>query len=113
MTVSAHVREQHRSHRVGWLRAAVLGANDGIVSVAGLVIGVAAAETARASLVTAGVAGLIAGAVDDLGERGVVFLRFDGFPQDERAIWTAPSGDRIAWFSDPATNTLLLTEFVT
>jgi VIT1/CCC1 family predicted Fe2+/Mn2+ transporter len=63
MTVSAHVREQHRSHRVGWLRAAVLGANDGIVSVAGLVIGVAAAETARASLVTAGVAGLIAGAM--------------------------------------------------
>jgi catechol 2,3-dioxygenase-like lactoylglutathione lyase family enzyme len=55
----------------------------------------------------------VAGAVDDLGERGVVFLRFDGFPQDERAIWTAPSGDRIAWFSDPATNTLSLTEFVT
>jgi len=53
----------HRSHRVGWLRAAVLGANDGIVSTASLVIGVAAAHTARGEVLLAGVAGLVAGAM--------------------------------------------------
>jgi VIT1/CCC1 family predicted Fe2+/Mn2+ transporter len=58
-----HVREEHRSHRAGWLRAAVLGANDGIVSTASLVIGVAAASTSRTAVVTAGVAGLVAGAM--------------------------------------------------
>lgn len=56
-------REMHRSHRVGWLRAAVLGANDGIVSTASLVIGVAAAHAARADILLAGVAGLVAGAI--------------------------------------------------
>jgi VIT1/CCC1 family predicted Fe2+/Mn2+ transporter len=55
--------EIHRSHRVGWLRAAVLGANDGIVSTASLVLGVAAAESTRGSVLTAGVAGLVAGAM--------------------------------------------------
>jgi len=50
-------------HRVGWLRAAVLGANDGIVSTASLVIGVAAAEVGRGDVLTAGVAGLVAGAM--------------------------------------------------
>jgi vacuolar iron transporter family protein len=55
--------ERHLSHRAGWLRAAVLGANDGIVSTAGIVLGVAAADTARATIVTAGVAGLVAGAL--------------------------------------------------
>lgn len=55
--------EMHRSHRVGWLRAAVLGANDGIVSTASLVIGVAAAESEHHAIVLAGVAGLIAGAL--------------------------------------------------
>ena len=54
--------EAHRSHRVGWLRAAVLGANDGIVSTASLVIGVAAAHAARGDILLAGVAGLVAGA---------------------------------------------------
>jgi len=63
MAVSAHVAEQHKSHRAGWLRAAVLGANDGILSVAGLVIGVAAANASRSALVTAGLAGLVAGAM--------------------------------------------------
>jgi VIT1/CCC1 family predicted Fe2+/Mn2+ transporter len=63
VSVSAHVAEQHRSHRSGWLRAAVLGANDGLLSVAGLVIGVAAANASRAALVTAGLAGLVAGAM--------------------------------------------------
>ena len=55
--------EIHRSHRVGWLRAAVLGANDGIVSTASLIIGVAAASTTQANILLAGVAGLVAGAM--------------------------------------------------
>jgi len=55
--------ELHRSHRIGWLRAAVLGANDGIVSTASLVIGVAAASSARENVLLAGVAGLVAGAM--------------------------------------------------
>jgi VIT1/CCC1 family predicted Fe2+/Mn2+ transporter len=55
--------EIHRSHRVGWLRAAVLGANDGIVSTASLIIGVAAANTTQESVLLAGVAGLVAGAM--------------------------------------------------
>jgi VIT1/CCC1 family predicted Fe2+/Mn2+ transporter len=63
VAVSAHVAEHHKSHRSGWLRAAVLGANDGILSVAGLVIGVAAANASRSALVTAGLAGLVAGAM--------------------------------------------------
>lgn len=55
--------EQHKSHRTGWLRAAVLGANDGIVSTASLIIGVAAASTAHEGILLAGVAGLVAGAM--------------------------------------------------
>ena len=55
--------EQHRTQRIGWLRAAVLGANDGIVSTASLVVGVAAAETNRGNILLAGVAGLVAGAM--------------------------------------------------
>jgi VIT1/CCC1 family predicted Fe2+/Mn2+ transporter len=55
--------EPHRLHRVGWLRAAVLGANDGIVSTASLIIGVAAAAGTRDSILVAGVAGLVAGAM--------------------------------------------------
>ncbi len=57
------LHEQHRAHRVGWLRAAVLGANDGIVSTASLIIGVAAASTAHDNILLAGVAGLVAGAM--------------------------------------------------
>lgn len=56
-------REAHRSQRIGWLRAAVLGANDGIVSTASLMVGVAAADVARGELLLAGVAGLVAGAM--------------------------------------------------
>src|SRR5688572_20314884 len=58
-----HVTEDHRSGRASWLRAAVLGANDGIVSTASLLIGVAAATTSRTNIVTAGIAGLVAGAM--------------------------------------------------
>lgn len=55
--------ERHRTERIGWLRAAVLGANDGIVSTASLVVGVAAANTGRSDILLAGVAGLVAGAL--------------------------------------------------
>ena len=55
--------EKHRSHRVGWLRAAVLGANDGIVSTSSLIIGVAAASATQENILLAGVAGLVAGAM--------------------------------------------------
>jgi vacuolar iron transporter family protein len=56
-------RERHRGARIGWLRAAVLGANDGIVSTASLVVGVAAAAADRHEILLAGVAGLVAGAL--------------------------------------------------
>jgi vacuolar iron transporter family protein len=55
--------ERHRSERIGWLRAAVLGADDGIVSTASLVVGVAAAGSQRHAVLLAGVAGLVAGAL--------------------------------------------------
>src|SRR3954453_11863730 len=55
--------ESHLVHRIGWLRAAVLGANDGIVSTASLIVGVAAASSARSEVLIAGVAGLVAGAM--------------------------------------------------
>jgi VIT1/CCC1 family predicted Fe2+/Mn2+ transporter len=56
-------RERHRTDRIGWLRAAVLGANDGIVSTASLVVGVAAASSGRREILIAGIAGLVAGAL--------------------------------------------------
>ena len=56
-------RERHRTHRTGWLRAAVLGANDGIVSTASLVLGVAAAGASTQVILVSGVAGLVAGAM--------------------------------------------------
>jgi len=55
--------EQHRTNRIGWLRASVLGANDGILSTASLIVGVAAAHAPRGSVLVAGVAGLVAGAM--------------------------------------------------
>jgi VIT1/CCC1 family predicted Fe2+/Mn2+ transporter len=58
-----HHQEWHRTDRIGWLRAAVLGANDGIVSTASLVVGVAAASAAPANVLLTGVAGLVAGAM--------------------------------------------------
>ena len=56
-------RERHRTERIGWLRATVLGANDGIVSTASLVLGVAAAHATHSDVLIAGVAGLVAGAM--------------------------------------------------
>lgn len=58
----AHL-EIHRGHRIGWLRAAVLGANDGVVSVSSLVVGVAASGTSSSNVMLTGIAGLVAGAL--------------------------------------------------
>ena len=56
-------KERHRTGRIGWLRAAVLGANDGILSTSSLVLGVAAAQVTHSNVLVAGVAGLVAGAM--------------------------------------------------
>ena len=61
--MAKHHGETHRTDRVGWLRAAVLGANDGIVSTASLIVGFAAAGAARDGVLLAGVAGLVGGAL--------------------------------------------------
>jgi VIT1/CCC1 family predicted Fe2+/Mn2+ transporter len=61
--MARHHPERHRVTRIGWLRAAVLGANDGIISTASLVLGVASAAAARSDVLLAGVAGLVAGAM--------------------------------------------------
>lgn len=58
-----HPQEAHKSHRAAWLRAAVLGVNDGIVSTSSLMLGVSAAAASRSALLTAGFAGLVAGAM--------------------------------------------------
>ncbi len=66
-------RERHLVDRIGWLRAAVLGANDGIVSTASLIVGVAAAAATRDDVLIAGVAGLVAG--KRAPERGTIRRR--------------------------------------
>jgi len=58
-----HQPESHRTHRTGWLRAAVLGANDGIVSTASLIVGIAASQATQHDILLAGVAGAVAGAM--------------------------------------------------
>ena len=63
----ARGKEQHRIERVGWLRAAVLGANDGILSTASLVLGVATAHASHSNVLVAGVAGLMSGAMSMAG----------------------------------------------
>ena len=55
--------EEHRSERAGWLRAAVLGANDGLISTAALIVGVAAADSSRSAVIIAGIAGMTAGSL--------------------------------------------------
>ena len=91
-------RERHRTDRIGWLRAAVLGANDGIVSTASLVVGVAAANAARGDVLVAGVAGLVAGALSmAAGEYVSVSSQSDTEQADlalERAeLGTAPEAE--------------------
>ncbi len=63
MKIARRHTERHRTDRIGWLRAAVLGANDGIVSTASLVVGVAAANASHGNILLTGVAGLVAGAM--------------------------------------------------
>ena len=76
--------ERHLVARIGWLRAAVLGANDGLVSTASLVLGVAAASAARGDILIAGVAGLVAGAMSmaDVRARN----RVPGWPRRNHAV---------------------------
>lgn len=62
MIIKRH-NEKHRTDRVGWLRAAVMGANDGILSTASLVVGVAASDAGRSAVLVAGIAGMVAGAM--------------------------------------------------
>lgn len=95
---ATHAGEPHAdglNSRLNWLRAGVLGANDGIVSVAGLVVGVAGATIERAPIVTAGLAGLVAGAVSmALGEYVSVSSQRDTelaqLAQEERELREAP-----------------------
>ena len=54
----------------------------------------------------------ITAAVRGLTDRGVVFLRYDGMNQDSDGVWTAPGGDKVAWFTDPDGNVLSLTQFL-
>ena len=61
--INPHPHEIHRSHRAGWLRAAVLGVNDGIVSTSSLMLGIAVASSTHSNIITAGIAGLSAGAL--------------------------------------------------
>ncbi len=63
ITSTPHPNEIHKSHRAGWLRAAILGVNDGIVSTASLMLGVLAAKASTATILTAGISGLAAGAL--------------------------------------------------
>lgn len=81
--------EGHYGNRVGWLRASVLGANDGIISTAALLLGVAAADGSRSAILTAGVAGLVAGAVSmALGEYVSVSTQRDSERSDiEKEKW--------------------------
>ena len=96
-SVSQHVKEDHKSHRAGWLRAAVLGANDGIVSTASLVIGVAAATSARTPVFTAGIAGLVGGAMSmAAGEYISVSSQRDAEDADARIEAEALADDRQA-----------------
>src|SRR5207302_281182 len=98
---ATHPREPHTggtAGRLNWLRAAVLGANDGIVSVAGIVIGVAGATSARGPVFTAGLAGLVAGAVSmALGEYVSVSSQRDSqramMAQEKRELAASPEAE--------------------
>jgi VIT1/CCC1 family predicted Fe2+/Mn2+ transporter len=98
---ATHPREPHEggiAGRLNWLRAAVLGANDGIVSVAGIVIGVAGATTSRGPIFTAGLAGLVAGAVSmALGEYVSVSSQRDSeraqIAQEKRELADTPEAE--------------------
>jgi len=91
--------ERHRTAHIGWLRAAVLGANDGLISTASLVVGVAAAGTGRSAVLIAGVAGLVAGAMSmAAGEFVSVSSQADtesaDIAREKRELATDPVGER-------------------
>lgn len=91
--------ERHRTDRVGWLRAAVLGANDGIVSTASLVLGVAAAHATHSGILVAGVAGLVAGAMSmAAGEYVSVYSQADtekaDIERERKELRTDAAGER-------------------
>lgn len=91
--------EEHRSHRSPWLRAAVLGANDGIVSTASIMVGVATATASQTGIITAGIAGLVAGAMSmAAGEYVSVSSQRDSEEADlsieERSIRENPEAEK-------------------
>lgn len=91
--------ERHRTAHIGWLRAAVLGANDGLISTASLVVGVAASGTGRAAVLIAGVAGLVAGAMSmAAGEYVSVSSQADtetaDLARERHELATAPGAER-------------------
>jgi len=91
--------EHHRSGRIGWLRAAVLGANDGLISTSSLVVGVASAEPSRMAILLAGVAGLVAGALSmAAGEYVSVSSQADteraDLDQERRELAASPEAER-------------------
>lgn len=93
-------RELHRTERIGWLRAAVLGANDGIVSTASLIIGVASAGGTPQSILVAGAAGLVAGAMSmAAGEYVSVYSQADtekaDLEREKRELQTDDEGERM------------------
>lgn len=95
--------ERHKTSRIGWLRAAVLGANDGIVSTASLMVGVAAANTPASSILLTGVAGLVAGAMSmAAGEYVSVYSQADTENADL-------ARERAELKADPASETRELT----
>ena len=90
--------ERHRTAHIGWLRAAVLGANDGLISTASLVVGVAASGAARGSVLIAGIAGLVAGAMSmAAGEYVSVSSQADteraDLGRERRELSTDPEGE--------------------
>lgn len=100
MTNSAHSDDPHLVDRVGWLRAAVMGANDGIVSVASIIVGVAAAEPSPRAVLIAGAAGLAAGAMSmAAGEYVSVSSQADlesaDIERERKALLDDPEGEEI------------------
>jgi VIT1/CCC1 family predicted Fe2+/Mn2+ transporter len=96
--ISPHPEEQHKSHRGNWLRAGVLGVNDGIVSVAGIMLGVLAAHASNSVILTAGIAGLTAGALSmAVGEYVSVSSQRDSeradYEIERRSIAANPEGE--------------------
>lgn len=92
-------REHHRANRVGWLRAAVLGANDGLLSTASLIVGVAAAKGTQRAVLLAGVAGLVAGAMSmAAGEYVSVYSQADAesadLAREQAELIADPAGEQ-------------------